>query len=547
MMATQNTMSEGSPASPTGTFAPLQHRLLAVIWGAIVLGNIGTFMRDVTSTWLVLDLSSSPAAVAMIQVAGSLPFFLVAIPAGVLSDILDRRRFLIGTQVGLAIVSTVLASLAWTGTVSVASIVTLTFLGGVGTALAAPTWQAVVPELVPQTDIKGAVALSSLGINIARAIGPALGGFLLAALGTASVYGTAGFSCAVVIAALLWWRRDPDLDEGLHEHFGGALRAGLRHARANRELHRVLWRAAVFFAFASAVWALLPIVARQDIGGGPGFYGLMLGGIGAGAIAGALLLPSLRARLGQDRLVLAASLVTSMATVLLTMTDWEVLGIAAAFVLGTAWITMLTTLNSIAQGILPNWVRGRGLAIYLTVFNGAMAAGSLGWGLMAQAIGTDAALLVAGAGLALVAGLTYGAALPSGEADLTPSLHWPEPALAEPVAYDRGPVLITVTYRIRQPDRPAFLAMLDRLSEERRRDGAYAWGVSEDAVDPERVVEWFFVESWAEHLRQHRRVSQADTAIQLEANRFHQGSQEPTVQHLLALNPLRSPALTSVH
>jgi MFS family permease len=547
MMATQNTMSEGSPASPTGTFAPLQHRLLAVIWGAIVLGNIGTFMRDVTSTWLVLDLSSSPAAVAMIQVAGSLPFFLVAIPAGVLSDILDRRRFLIGTQVGLAIVSTVLASLAWTGTVSVASIVTLTFLGGVGTALAAPTWQAVVPELVPQTDIKGAVALSSLGINIARAIGPALGGFLLAALGTAFVYGTAGFSCAVVIAALLWWRRDPDLDEGLHEHFGGALRAGLRHARANRELHRVLWRAAVFFAFASAVWALLPIVARQDIGGGPGFYGLMLGGIGAGAIAGALLLPSLRARLGQDRLVLAASLVTSMATVLLTMTDWEVLGIAAAFVLGTAWITMLTTLNSIAQGILPNWVRGRGLAIYLTVFNGAMAAGSLGWGLMALAIGTDAALLVAGAGLALVAGLTYGAALPSGEADLTPSLHWPEPALAEPVAYDRGPVLITVTYRIRQPDRPAFLAMLDRLSEERRRDGAYAWGVSEDAVDPERVVEWFFVESWAEHLRQHRRVSQADTAIQLEANRFHQGSQEPTVQHLLALNPRRSPALTSVH
>jgi MFS family permease len=547
MMATQNTMSEGSPASPTGTFAPLQHRLLAVIWGAIVLGNIGTFMRDVTSTWLVLDLSSSPAAVAMIQVAGSLPFFLVAIPAGVLSDILDRRRFLIGTQVGLAIVSTVLASPAWTGTVSVASIVTLTFLGGVGTALAAPTWQAVVPELVPQTDIKGAVALSSLGINIARAIGPALGGFLLAALGTASVYGTAGFSCAVVIAALLWWRRDPDLDEGLHEHFGGALRAGLRHARANRELHRVLWRAAVFFAFASAVWALLPIVARQDIGGGPGFYGLMLGGIGAGAIAGALLLPSLRARLGQDRLVLAASLVTSMATVLLTMTDWEVLGIAAAFVLGTAWITMLTTLNSIAQGILPNWVRGRGLAIYLTVFNGAMAAGSLGWGLMAQAIGTDAALLVAGAGLALVAGLAYGAALPSGEADLTPSLHWPEPALAEPVAYDRGPVLITVTYRIRQPDRPAFLAMLDRLSEERRRDGAYAWGVSEDAVDPERVVEWFFVESWAEHLRQHRRVSKADTAIQLEANRFHQGSQEPTVQHLLALNPHRSAALTSVH
>jgi predicted MFS family arabinose efflux permease len=546
MTAAQNAMLEGSPAPSTGTFAPLQHRLFAVIWGAIVLGSIGTFMRDVTSAWLVTDLSPSPAAVAMVQAAGSLPFFLIAIPAGVLSDTLDRRRFLIGTQVGLALVSGVLACLVWTSMVSVANVVALTFLGGVCTALAAPAWQAVVPELVPRADIKGAVALSLLGINVARSIGPALGGVLLAALGGAAVFGIAILSYFIVSATLLWWRRDSDADEGPHEHFDGALRAGLRYARASRELRRVLWRAAVFFVFASAVWALLPIVARQEIGGGPGFYGLMLSGIGAGAIAGALLLPSLRARLGQDRLVLAASLVTAAATVLLTMTDGEVLGFAAAFVLGTAWITVLTTLNSIAQGILPNWVRGRGLAIYLTVFNGAMAAGSLGWGLMAQAIGTDAALLVAAAGLALVAGLAYGAALPSGEDDLTPSLHWPEPALAEPVAYDRGPVLITVTYRIRQPDRPAFLTALDRLSEERRRDGAYAWGVSEDAVDPERVVEWFFVESWAEHLRQHRRVSQADAAIQLEARRFHQGPSEPTVQHLLALNPRRSAALPSV-
>jgi hypothetical protein len=215
----------------------------------------------------------------------------------------------------------------------------------------------------------------------------------------------------------------------------------------------------------------------------------------------------------------------------------EIVAIGATFVLGTAWIAMLTTLNSTTQGILPNWIRGRGLAIYLTVFNGAMAAGSLGWGFVAQAIGTDAALLVAGAGLAVVAGLAYRAALPSGEGDLTPSLHWPEPALAEPVAHDRGPVMITVTYRIRRSDRPLFLAALDRLSEERRRDGAYAWGVSEDAADPERVVEWFFVESWAEHLRQHKRVSKADADIQAETRRFHQDPDGPVVQHFLALEP----------
>jgi MFS family permease len=540
MTAAQNTASEGKPAPPPGTFAPLRHRLFAVIWAATVLGNIGTFMRDVASAWLVTDISASPAAVAMIQAAGTLPIFLLAIPAGVLSDILDRRRFLIGIQIALAIVSAVLALLAWTGNVSVTGLIALTFLGGVGAALATPAWQAITPELVPRPEIKGAVALNSLGINIARSIGPALGGLLLAVVGAAAVYGLDVLTYLVVAAALWWWHRAADADDGLREQFGGALRAGLRYARASHELHRLMWRAALYFAFASAVWALLPIVARQEIGGGPGFYGLMLGSVGAGAIAGAILLPRVRARLGQDRLVLAASLVTAAATALLALTDMEIVATGATFVLGTAWIAMLTTLNSTTQGILPNWIRGRGLAIYVTVFNGAMAAGSLGWGFVAQGIGTDATLLVAGCALAIMAVLAHRAPLPSGEGDLTPSLHWPEPALAEPVAHDRGPVMITVTYRIRRTDRPAFLAVLERLSEERRRDGAYAWGVSEDAADPERVVEWFFVESWAEHLRQHRRVSKADADVQAEARRFHQGPEDPLVQHFLALEPGRT-------
>jgi MFS family permease len=537
MTSPQNTAADGKTLPAPGTFAPLRHRLFAVIWAATVLGNIGTFMRDVASAWLVTDISASSAAVAMIQAAGTLPIFLLAIPAGVLSDILDRRRFLIGIQVGLAVVSAVLALLAWTGNVSVTGLIALTFLGGVGAALATPAWQAITPELVPRSEIKGAVALNSLGINIARSIGPALGGLLLAVVGAAAVYGLDVLTYLVVAAALWWWHRAADADDGLREQFGGALRAGLRYARASHELHRLMWRAALYFAFASAVWALLPIVARQEIGGGPGFYGLMLGSVGAGAIAGAILLPRVRAWLGQDRLVLAASLVTAVSTALLALADIEIVAIGATFVLGTAWIAMLTTLNATTQGILPNWIRGRGLAIYLTVFNGAMAAGSLGWGFVAQGIGTDATLLVAGCALAIMAVLAHRAPLPSGEGDLTPSLHWPEPALAEPVAHDRGPVMITVTYRIRRTDRRAFLAVLERLSEERRRDGAYAWGVSEDAADPERLVEWFFVESWAEHLRQHRRVSKADADIQAETRRFHQDPDGPVVQHFLALEP----------
>ncbi|WP_425374050.1 MFS transporter [Microvirga calopogonii] len=523
-------------AAPPSTFAPLHHRLFAVIWAATVLGNIGTFMRDVSSSWLVTDLSASPAAVAMIQAAGTLPVFLFAIPAGVLSDILDRRRFLIMIQIGLGLVSSSLAFLAWTGNVTVEGLILLTFLGGTGAALATPAWQAITPELVPKADIKGAVALNSLGINIARSIGPALGGFILAGLGAAAVYGIDVLTYVIVSAALLWWKRDAGAEDGLREHFGGALRAGIRYARASRSLHRILWRTVLFFGSASAVWALLPLVARQEIGGGPGFYGLMLGSVGAGAICGALVMPRARVRLGQDGLVLAATLITAGATILLALTDFEAVGLIATFVLGIAWITMLTTLNGTMQAILPNWIRGRGLAIYLTVFNGAMAAGSLGWGFVAQEIGTDTTLLVAGAVLVLSGILAHRAPLPSGEGDLTPSLHWPEPAMAEPVAHDRGPVLIMITYRVRQDDRPAFLTALHRLSEERRRDGAYAWGISENAADPEHIVEWFFVESWAEHMRQHRRVSKSDADIQAEARRFHQGPDAPLVQHFLAVD-----------
>jgi MFS family permease len=536
MTETPARIAEAPASPPPGTFAPLRHRLFAVIWAATVLGNIGTFMRDVSSAWLVTEISASPASVAMIQAAGTLPFFLLAIPAGVLSDILDRRRLLIALQLVLGSVSSLLAVLAWTGSVSVESLIVLTFLGGVGAALATPAWQAITPELVPRSDLKGAVALNSLGINIARSIGPALGGFLLAGLGAAAVYGFDVLTYVVVGGALLWWRREADADDGLRENFGGALRAGLRYARASRDLHRILWRAVLFFAFASAVWALLPIVARQEIGGGPSFYGLLLGSVGAGAIVGAVLLPRARARLGQDRLVLTATLVTASATALLALTDSEIVAIAATFVLGIAWIAMLTTLNSTMQAILPNWIRGRGLAIYLTAFNGAMAAGSLGWGFLAQEIGTDAALIAAGLSLVVIAVLAHRAPLPIGEGDLTPSLHWPEPAMAEPVAHDRGPVMVMVTYRIRQSDRAAFLEALKRLSEGRRRDGAYAWGISEDAADPEHLVEWFFVESWAEHLRQHKRVSKADADIQAEARRFHQGTEPPLVQHFLAVD-----------
>jgi MFS family permease len=233
--------------------------------------------------------------------------------------------------------------------------------------------------------------------------------------------------------------------------------------------------------------------------------------------------------------VLLASVASAAVMAVLVFAPPQWLAVLMLVVLGMGWITALTTFNGVAQAVLPNWVRGRGLAVYLMVFNGAMAAGSLGWGLVAREIGVPYALAVSAAGLVAVALLFHRASLPVGEADLQASNHWPEPLLAEPVAHDRGPVLVQVEYRIRQEDRPAFLDAMQRLSQERLRDGAYAWGVVEHTNDPQRVVEWFFVESWAEHLRQHHRVSHADADLQAEALRFHMGPDKPEVHHFLAL------------
>ncbi len=523
-------------SKPASSFAPLHYPVFAVIWGATVLGNTGSFMRDVASSWLVTDLSASPAAVSMIQAAATLPIFLLAIPAGVLSDILDRRKFLIAVQLLLACVSTTLMILSYNDMLTINLLVGLTFLGGIGAALMGPTWQAIVPELVPRSEVKSAVALNSLGINIARSIGPAVGGILLAAFGAALTYSADVISYVFIIAALLWWPRPKDETDASSEKFLGAFRAGLRYTMASRPLHIVLLRAAIFFAFASAIWALLPLVARNLLRGDATFYGVLLGAVGAGAIVGALIMPRLRAKFDVDGLLLGAAIVTAFVMAALAMALPQPVALALLLLLGAAWITALTTFNGAAQAILPNWVRGRALAVYLTVFNGAMTAGSLVWGAVAQQIGIPNALLCGAAGLAIAATFLVRVKLPSGEADLIASNHWPEPLVAEPVAHDRGPVLILIEYNVPKDHRTAFLHALERLSEERRKDGAYGWGVTEDSADPQKIVEWFMVESWAEHLRQHKRVSNADADLQKETLRYHQGPDRPLVRHFLTID-----------
>jgi len=519
-------------ADSPGALAPFRHRAFAVLWVATVVANSGTWMRDVASAWVMAEIAPAPLMVALVQAAASLPMFLLALPAGALADLFDRRRLLILVQAALGLLSLAFVALAATGGLTPEALLALTLLGGIGSALVAPTWQSIVPSLVPRAELRPAVALNSLGINVSRAIGPALGGFLLAASGPGAAYLADAVSYLFILAALAWWRPAARPLATAPEGIGQSMRGGLAFALASPELGRVLLRAGLFFLFASAPWALLPLLVRQSLGGGPDLYGLLLAAVGAGAILGAFCLPWLRRRLGTEGTMTAASLGLVGVLGSLVVVSSHALAILLLLLCGAAWITALTSLNAIAQGVLPDWVRGRGLAVYLTVFYGAMTLGSLVWGQVASLSSVPLALgLASGTGLALTA-LGRLRPLPAGEPDLTPSNHWPEPViLAEP---GDGPVLVTIRYRVAEPDRSAFLDALSRFSSERRRNGAFDWNLFEDAAVPGQFVETFLEPSWATHLRHHGRVTKADSDLQAEVVRFHQGPERPVVTHLLS-------------
>jgi predicted MFS family arabinose efflux permease len=542
-MAADLTRMDRRDARPPGgsasssPWSPFGHPAFAVIWTASVVANVGTWMYTAASGWLMTGLNPDPLIVSLVQVAAGLPIFLIAMPAGALADIVDRRRFLIVGEAANTVVAAVFAGLVMLDLVTPGVLLVFTFLVSAFGALTAPAWQAVTPQLVPKQDLQPAIAANSVGFNISRTIGPALGGALTAAFGIAAPFWINAVSNLGINGALLWWH--PPRRGAGHlpaERFGRAIRTGLRYARHNVHLRATLLRAVGFFVFASAYWALLPLVARNQIAAGPEIYGVLLGAIGAGAVGAAFTLPYAKARLGADRLVAAGTLGTALALVLFGLARDSATALVASVLAGASWIAVLSTLNVSAQVALPEWVRARGLALFMTAYFGAHTAGSALWGQVAALAGLPLAHYLAAAGAVLIIPLTWRWHLQTGaDIDLTPSMHWAAPIVGREVEQDRGPVLVTVEYRIDPAQRGPFLAALDRMGHERRRDGAYAWGVFEDAADPARFVETFLVESWLEHLRQHERVTNADRVLQTHLQRF-QIEGVPKVTHMIAAN-----------
>lgn len=519
-------------ASPWIAF---RHRTFTVVWIATVVANIGTWMYSAASGWLMTSLNPDPLTVSLVQVASSLPMFLFALPAGAVADTVDKRRFLIGSEIVVTVIAAISAVLVWLDLINPSVLLLFTFLLGAGAAFTAPAWQSIVPQLVPKQDLPAAVASNGVGVNISRAIGPALGGVLIGAFGIAAPFWMNALSNFAVIGALLWWRPPVSQGSGLPpERLTGAMVIGFRHARYNPSLRAALIRAVAFFFFASAYWALLPIVARDQIAGGAELYGILLGAIGVGAIVGAFALPWMKAVLGPDGLVATGTLGTAVCLLLLAVARHWSLGLTACVIAGISWIAVLASLNVSVQVSLPDWVRGRGLALFVTVFFGAMTAGSALWGQLASALGLPSAHIIAAAGAVAGIALTWRWKLQGGAGvDLAPSTHWPAPVLAIAADADRGPVLITVEYRIAPERREAFLGAIRNLEQERRRDGAYSWDVFEDAAESGRFLETFMVASWLEHLRQHQRVTNADRIVQDAISQFDAAA-EPKVTHFIA-------------
>lgn len=513
---------------------PLASPMFRALWIATIISNVGTWMHDVGAGWLMTSLSPDPLMVALVQAATTFPMFLLALPAGALADIVDRRWLLVGAQMFGLLAMAILAALTLAGHTSAGLLLAFTAAISIGAALSAPAFQAIVPELVSAPALQQAVALNSLGINIARAIGPALGGVIIAMAGPGAVFTINAISvCGVVLVLLRWKRMAPERHLPA-EHLIGAMRAGLRYALRAPELKIVLIRSVGFFLFASALWALLPIIARRELGLGPAGYGGLLTFMGLGAVGGAMLLPRLRGRLGTNRLTLAASILLAVAMAVLARANSFAAASAAMFVAGAAWIAMMAALNGGAQATSPGWVKARALAIYLLVFQGSMAAGSTLWGTVASRIGVSATLLF-GAGLLVVVSLLLARRHPLGNvaADLAPSLHWPALTIDDPLDQDSGPVLVTVEYQVRPEAVPEFFAAMQGMRRIRKRDGAIHWGLYEDSSRPGFVIETFTVESWLEHLRQHERVTNADRVEQDAVSRFHIGETPPLVRHFV--------------
>ncbi len=492
-------------------------------------------MQNVGAAWLMVSLGAGPIYVALTQTAASLPYFLLALPAGSAGDIVDRRKLILFTESWMMAVAFTLAILTIAGWMSPWILLLLTFALSAGDAFEAPAWRAILPELVAKEDLAAASALNGIEFNLARAVGPALAGLIISAAGVATAFLANFLSFFGVILVVAKWKRPARKRTAPPESFSGATIAAIRYVRHSPAILIVLLRTGIVMFFSSALFALLPTVSRSVNRSATG-YGLLLGCFGVGAIAGALIMQPARARWSTDAIVSTG--IISLGLVIVAMSVLHHLSTLAAVMLfgGAAWIIFISLINALVQNLAPDWVKARVLAIFILVYQGTYALGTAAWGAVAQRSGVRTALVYAGIGTVASAVLALVSRLPDSSADLSPWNHWRMPVVTRGVGDDlkQGPVLVTVEYSVIPARTAEFVDAMNEYGRVRRRDGAYWWGIFRDTEAADRYLETFLVNSWAEHLRQHERLTQADRELEGRINSYLAG--DPTVRHLIYAN-----------
>ena len=534
MSSSAETSPKKSLFSADGVTAPLRHALFRRIWLASLLSNLGLMINGVGAAWAMTQMTSSADMVALVQTALMLPIMLLSLAAGAIADMYDRRIVgLAALMLGLAGAVT-LAVLAHLNAITPNSLLIFCFMIGSGMALFGPAWQASVSEQVPAETLPAAVALNGISYNIARSFGPALGGIIVAAAGAVAAFVCNLLLYIPLLIVLYLWRRTLEPSRLPPERLRRAIVSGVRYIIHSPAIRIVLSRTLVTGIAGGSVLALLPLVAKDLLGGGAQTYGVMLGCFGMGGVLGALNISSVRSRWSSEAAVRSCALVLGAAIVVLAISRWTPLTGAALVVAGASWMIAVTLFNIGVQLSTPRWVAGRALAAFQAAIAGGVAVGSWIWGHVANGVGTDKALIIAGVVMFVSPVLAFWLRMPSVDgvnSDATDALAEPEVNLS--ISPRSGPIVVEVEYRVVQDRARAFYDVMQKVQATRQRNGAYGWSISRDIADPELWTERYHCPTWLDYLRQRNRATQSERELHLRAIAFHMGPEPIRIRRML--------------
>ncbi|TPL92425.1 MFS transporter [Mesorhizobium sp. B2-3-12] len=528
-------MSDEKPDSESvSALAPFRHGIFRAVWGASLVSNFGGLIQGVGAAWMMTTIATSPYQVALVQASTTLPIMLFALVAGAIADSFDRRKVMLVAQTFMLVVSVLLTVFTYYDLLTPWTLLAFTFLIDSGTALNSPSWQASVGDMVPRDKVPAAVALNSMGFNLTRSVGPAIGGIIVAAAGAAAAFAANAISYIGLIVVMARWKREVPVSTLPRESLGAAMGAGLRYVAMSPNIGKVLVRGAAFGFSAGAVLALLPLVARDVVKGDALTYGVMLGAFGIGAVGGALISVRLRQLLSSETMVRCAFAGFALCAfnAAISQHAWQTsLGLLIG---GACWVIALSHFNVTVQMATPRWVVGRVLSVYQTATFGGIALGSWIWGVVADAHGAETALIAAA--VAMLAGGAIGLLLPLPQQqvlNLDPLNRFKEPHLALDLKPRSGPIAIMIEYVIRHEDEAEFLATMAERGRIRRRDGARNWTLARDLENPTIWIEHYHTPTWLEYVRHNGRITQADAMVGERLRALHSGDEPPRVRRVI--------------